>query len=742
MNSSHSTPVSSVIARICGVLVCGLSTALLTTGCGVAVQDASLPDPGHTVASLGGRIYGGANPVVGATVNFYVTGTAYGTYSTVTEANTTAGESAGWNTDSNGDFSFPTLTCPTGTQSYAYVVATAGQPSGDSNINTAITLVAALGRCEDLPSTGTIYMNEATTVAAAYALRGFASVTGSGASLSLGIGAPATNNSAYSLSGYSAGCVSNTYYTTAACPTTSAAGLLHAFQNAANLINVWSNDGAHTTVPGNSAAIVPQALINTIADIYENCVDSIGATSPACTIVFGATAIGGTKPTNTFSSLINLASNPTLYGNGNSQSIYTFYNVVSTSTTGNFFTPIIPAGTGGNPPTNLVDFSIAINYPKGMGASTGVQGLTYVQSGALDINDTFYIGNQTANTSTQSNMLSISSNGTFLGGTTNSTTYIDAYGISTDALGSVYASTVLANPAVLRYTATKAGVLSSTFATIAGTAGASNYTAVDRANNMWFTTSNSSTPTSNLFETSSSGTTATAEALTSPRGYGIGIDPDQNIWVSASSSTTTTANYVTVLQNMGSPSAPAYSSSSTVSGSVGLGEDPQGIVFSNYTTPFTAYALLYNQGAAGTSTQGGIIPLVPTLSTTTASPSVATEVTAVTPGTEILGSPTVYIGPEYGAVDGAGTVFAADNVGARVVVTVPSTGVSTGLRPCIPATAGATACTAAFSVVRSDSVDSTGSVWVTGSAGGNVAQIIGAAVPAWPLLSLGVLGKP
>jgi len=742
MKSSPSTSVSYMVARVCGVLICGFSIALLTTGCGVAVQNASaaLPDPGHTVASLGGQIYGGANPVQGATVNFYVTGTSYGSYSAVTEANTTAGESAGWNTDANGDFSFPTLTCPTGTQSYAYVVATAGSPSSGSSINTSIALVAALGRCEDLPSSGTIYMNEATTVAAAYALRGFASVTGSGASLSIGIGAPATNNSAYSLSGYSAGCVSNTYYTTAACPTTAAAGLLHAFQNAANLINVWANDGAHSTVPGNSAAIVPQALINTIADIYENCVDSIGATSPACTIVFGATAIGGTKPTNTFSSLMNLASNPTLNGNGNSQTIYTFYNVVSTSTTGNFFVPIIPAGTGGNPPTNLVDFSIAINYPKGMGASTGVQGLTYVQSGALDINDTFYVGNQTANTSTQSNMLSISSNGTFLGGTTNSTTYIDAYGISTDALGSVYAATVLANPAVLRYTATKAGVLSSTFATIAGTAAASNYTAVDRANNLWFTTSTSGSY--NLFETTSTGTTATGEALTSPRGYGIGIDPDQNIWVSASSMTTSTANYVTVLQNTGSPSAPAYSSSSTVSGSVGSGEDTQGIVFSNYTTPFTAFALLYNQGAAGSTTQGGIIPLVPTLSTTTASPSVATEVTAVTPGTELLGSPKVFVGPEYGAVDGAGTVFAADNVGARVVVTVPSTGVSTGLLPCIPATAGATACTAAFTVVRSDSVDSTGSLWVTGSNSGNVAQIIGAAVPAWPLLALGVLGKP
>ena len=96
----------------------------------MGVQDPGLAptvDPNHTV-TVGGRLYGGANPIVGATVTFYVTGSSYGTYSTSTQANTISGQSTGYDTDSNGNFSFGTVTCPTGSQKYAYVVSAGGKP--------------------------------------------------------------------------------------------------------------------------------------------------------------------------------------------------------------------------------------------------------------------------------------------------------------------------------------------------------------------------------------------------------------------------------------------------------------------------------------------------------------------------------------------------------------------------------------------------------------------------------------
>ena len=140
------------------------------------------------------------------------------------------GASAGQDTGADGSFSFQGgYPCPAG--QFAYIVSSGGN-TGGNNFNSKAYLVAALGRCEDLFTAGVytggfIYINELSTVAAAYALNNFAAIGGgNGVFATVGIGAPSTNNAAV-------GCIANG----GSCPTTSAAGLRHAFQNAANLVS-------------------------------------------------------------------------------------------------------------------------------------------------------------------------------------------------------------------------------------------------------------------------------------------------------------------------------------------------------------------------------------------------------------------------------------------------------------------------------------------------------------------------
>jgi len=714
------TRAPSMPVRCLTALACGLCTALLLTGCASGFQTASsAPDLNHTVLGLGGQVYGGANPIVGATVNLYVTGTSYGAYSSQTPATAV--------TDSNGNFSFSPVTCPTGTQSYAYVVSAAGKPGGVTT-NTSAVLVAALGRCEDLPSTGTIFMNEATTVAAAYALGHFAATSGSGASTTVGIGADATNNSPYTGSGTSsAGCVNNTHYTTAACPTTSAAGLYHAFLNAANLINVWQNDGAYARPPGNSQAIAPEALLNTIANVLITCVDSSGASSSACTQVFNSTSLPS-APTNTFRAMINLAANPTLTG-ATDTSISDFYNLASSTT--NFFAPIL-SSTG---LSNLHDYSLAIVYPQGLGSGTSIQGIQYAYSLGIDINDVVYIGNQNS-TPTKMNIASFASNGELLSFTTDNTTYVTGWGVSPDAAGHVFsldsADTSNTNP-VLRWASTNGAVSSTATVITSDTAGGTGvgspiHGAVDRLNNYWYTTNGTS---QSLYKVVGASTTTNYYLHSATTLQGLSIDPDQNVWfteIGASAS----QSYIAVFPNTGSPSSPTYTGSDSRAPLGGSAAD-----FSLYGIAFVPQSTSYIAFVDAFTTNAGIYPVTPTFAS-----SPTTEVSSETGGTAIA---TTATNMEYNDADSAGAIWSADLDGNQIVqVTTPTGTPSVAfLKPCLSTSPpGSSTCENAVGGGPRDlSIDATGSIWIASSSYG-VVQIIGSAAPTWPLRSLGVLTEP
>ncbi len=407
--------------RLVLAAVAGVAGSVLIAGCGIGGTATSTGT--ISAAAMGGKLYGGPNPISGATIKLYVTGNAdgtnggYGVAHMVQEANQ-VGASAGQDTGADGAFQFAGgYSCPAG--QFLYVVGTGGDTG--SGFNSKAALVAALGRCEDLFTAGQctggfIFMNERTTVATAYALGSFSAVTGTGAAAVVSIGAPDANNA-------SVGCVANG----STCATTKAAGLRHAFLNAANLVNPFTVDGA-SSLPGTPLARVPLQLINSIANSLVACVNSNG-TSASCTAIFASTQTATTG--NIFQVAVNLAKNPTLAGSGHTTP--DFFNAATPQTS--FYQPTLTVAPH--------DYSVAIIYASTFGKTTGVQGFTYPYSAALDINDNVYIGNYNSSAKTKYNVASLTSNGTLVSFTPDNTVDPTASAAAVDSIGNLF---VLGSP--------------------------------------------------------------------------------------------------------------------------------------------------------------------------------------------------------------------------------------------------------------------------------------------------------
>jgi hypothetical protein len=253
---------------------------LLLSGCAMAP---STPEP-YTGSAISGTLHGGQQPLVGARLYLLAAGTGgYGTASTSLLTTSVAGtDSIGGYvlSGAGGGFSLgPHYTCTPGQQVYLYAVG--GDPTG-TNSNTASSLMAPLGACPSSNTLATahpvITFSEVTTIVAAYALAGFATdpthIASSGSPQAL-------------------------------------TGVANAFATAANLADATSGIAYATTAVGGGA--VPQAEINTLANILAACVNSAGATSNACSTLFAAaplTGTTGTRPNDTATAAINIAHYP------------------------------------------------------------------------------------------------------------------------------------------------------------------------------------------------------------------------------------------------------------------------------------------------------------------------------------------------------------------------------------------------------------------------------------------------
>jgi streptogramin lyase len=150
--------------------------------------------------------------------------------------------------------------------------------------------MSTLGACPDGQNTFAdtvpfVYISEVSTVASVYALSGFMTDA--------------------------------THLSSSSSPN-ALQGIANAFLNVNNLVNVSNGTAMIQSIDGNGD--VPQAEINTLADMLVNCVNSDG-TDACATLFTNAPGPSGAPPTDTIAATLNIAHNPggnvsALFGTG------------------------------------------------------------------------------------------------------------------------------------------------------------------------------------------------------------------------------------------------------------------------------------------------------------------------------------------------------------------------------------------------------------------------------------------
>jgi len=364
--------------------IAAAALALLLSGCGAAPSTVAPPItvPG---SALSGRVFGGSQPISGATIQLYAVGTTgYGSaataliHSSITSGPVTSG--------TDGSFSISNdYTCTA--DPLVYIVATQGNPglSTSSANNPYIALMAALGPCSSLSASTHILLNEMTTVGSVYALAPFMADTAH-------VGTTASNQ----------------------------AGLVNAFGAVKELTDVSSGTTPGPSLPAN--ATLSAAPISTIANIVSSCVNSPGGTQGdggACDLLFSGTTIQSARPSDTVAALLSMAKNPghnvtPLWNLRPSQS--PFQPTLAAQPT-DWTLAINHVGGGLNTPQGIaVDASGDLWLPnKGNGSvtelsptgaplspPTGYPGLSNPAALAIDTTGTIWIANQGAGTGNSS----------------------------------------------------------------------------------------------------------------------------------------------------------------------------------------------------------------------------------------------------------------------------------------------------------------------------------------------------
>ncbi len=225
---------------------------------------------GTESVQIRGNVIGGQQPVASSDIKLYAAGTA-GNGSASRPMLLSGTTPITVTTDQNGNFSITGDYACSNLEDQVYIVAQGGNPGLTAGTNNAaLTLMTALGRCGDLPTTQFITVNELTTVAAAWALTPFLKDAAD-------LGATATNT----------------------------AGIRNGFLNSRLLVDPGT--GFDATATANLK--VETRKLNTLADALASCVNSDG-TSGCSTLFAAATPPSGTAPANTLAAVLNIVRNP------------------------------------------------------------------------------------------------------------------------------------------------------------------------------------------------------------------------------------------------------------------------------------------------------------------------------------------------------------------------------------------------------------------------------------------------
>jgi streptogramin lyase len=281
-------------------MIAAAASASFLAGCGGTVNSKT-GTGSYQGPAFSGKALVGQKPLIGAAVQLYAAG-AGGNGS-----NGVALLPGALTTDSTGAFSVAAgYDCPSA-DSQIYLVARGGMPgSAAAAVNDSISLLTALGACDDAAAASPVVMNEVTTAAGAYALAQFLSAGGN-------LGASSTNT----------------------------VGLSNAVATAQALADISSGSSPGKTFAANGSS--PAAKIDSLANLLNSCASS----STTCSELFSATSTSKTAPDNTLDAALDLVRNP-------AQNVATLYALAAADSS---FAPALAAQ-----PT---DWTLFINYTGG-----------------------------------------------------------------------------------------------------------------------------------------------------------------------------------------------------------------------------------------------------------------------------------------------------------------------------------------------------------------------------------------
>jgi sugar lactone lactonase YvrE len=450
-------------ASIALLLVC-----LLIAGCSADFNaPPSLTSETNAVGTISGNLHGGQQPIANAHIFVLAVGLggdagpgiAASTANKATSLITSTTSGAAFDstvggyyvlTDGGGNFTVTSdYTCTLSTQ--VYILALQGEPDGIHN-NSAIGMMAVLGNCPSghtlAGQVGFVDVNEVSTIAAAYALAGFAT---------------------------------DSYHISSNGSTLAQTGVFNAAANAAQMYNISAYPyTARATTP--SGGTVPQALINSLADILAACVNTTSSTSSNCNTLFSnakSSGSSGTTATDTATAAINIAHN----AGANVSALF----ALASSTP-----PFVGLGTAPS------DFSIGITY----------SGFLNPSSVAIDASGNAWIANTNGGPSQVGSVIELSPLGvatTFTGNGINT-----PLGIAIDQAGNAWAAS-------LDITKISNGVAS--LITFADDANGAWYIAIDKNNTPWVSTYQDT----KLYDLTQSG----GEVTGSPYTYSNSATPEQ-----------------------------------------------------------------------------------------------------------------------------------------------------------------------------------------------------------------------
>lgn len=715
---------------------------------------------------MSGTIYGGHAPVTGSHIYLLQPGTSgigsiatsiLGTGTTTSPGGytlqtnpATGGDPnipAGWEyviSDNSGGFSLTgAYVCTAGQPVFIY--STGGNPGTVSN--SAITQMAILGNC---PSNGAanfgssstdpinyVYMNEVSTVAAAYVFQPFTSSTHNDA---VHIGSTGTTQGLVG--------IENAADTAAQLYAIQGNGQISTSNDGEGHVANYQTQSGSTPNAGNG--VVPQATIDTLANILASCVDGAsGASSASCTTLFGnATDDGfttGTQPTDTATAAINIARYPA--GNHSSTTgvntsfVSNIYNLQSGTV------PFVPKLA--NVPN---DFTIVINYPYSPvgGYSASNPNLGRAESIAVDDIGQIWVTAQTSNGVVRLSHLGVQNY-------IKTSSYYFGY-VSIDGSNNAWTGNANSTSGILFL---NPDTTPSATATTYGSGYQKAYTMVtDKSGNAYFFAANAGVPAADyntngnyqmwVYNNTGSLTSSASKCGNQQgpfvyycTGSGYIIQSSDNVAhgaIEASTSTSTSPGSAGAIW-VTSEGSPYQIARITQAG----GKD---FSFSTNTQQpefpsidRNGHAWVPNQAAAGSIYKISTQATSPYYNSTTLTSANTGATLAATFGSAVDGNNNVWFTDRCGSSGGGATGTCTNAAGTNTIIEInPSNNLAISPPTNYVPEAQYPATTTSFTKILNDSlniaIDPSGNVWVTNYFGNSVAEMVGAAAPVVTPLSL------